>query len=151
MPVAFSASLMYAATPVGWYIAYKRDVIVVMAVTCLEDEKVMEEWWERNRASLEASEIVVEGHACVMTLKNEAKYEASRGAVGELIRRYATVIPMSGGWKKEGIVNAFMRWFSLRQPDPEDNPERLQGSVWHEVRVGFDSRKHIHIRVAQTC
>jgi predicted GTPase len=129
-------------------VLYQRRVPMVMVVTCLEDEKVMEEWWERNRASLEASEIVVEGHACVTTLKNEAKYEASREAVRELIRRYAAVIPVSGGWKKEGIVNAFMRRFSLRQPDPED--KRLQDKLQKDLQGQCGMKPELASKVANT-
>ncbi|KAG2755334.1 hypothetical protein P692DRAFT_20826986, partial [Suillus brevipes Sb2] len=78
-------------------VLYQRRVPIVMVVTCLEGEEVMEDWWERNRASLEASEIVVAGHACITTLKDEAKYEASREAVRELIRRHAAGTPVRGG------------------------------------------------------
>jgi predicted GTPase len=127
-------------------VLYQRRVPMVMVVTCLEDENVMEEWWERNRASLEASDIVVEGHACVTTLKNEAKYEASREAVHELIRRYAAVMPVSGGWKKEGIVNAFMRRF--RQPDPED--KRLQDKLQKDLESQCGMKTELASKVAKT-
>jgi predicted GTPase len=127
-------------------VLYQRRVPMVMVVTCLEDENVMEEWWERNRASLEASEIVVDGHACVTTLKNEAKYEASREAVRELIRRYAAVIPVSGGWKKKGIVSAFMQRFM--QPDPED--KRLQDKLQRDLESQCGMRTELASKVAKT-
>jgi hypothetical protein len=52
-------------------------------VTGLEDEDIMEKWWERNHESLEASQIVMEGHTCLTTLKDEdVNYHIS-----ELVRK----------------------------------------------------------------
>ncbi|KAG2052397.1 kinase-like protein [Suillus hirtellus] len=72
-------------------VLYQRRVPVVMVVTCLEDETVMEEWWTRNRASLEASQIVVKGHACVTTLKDEDE------------NRYASVRGMEAGGDNQRV------------------------------------------------
>lgn len=130
-------------------VLYQRRVPVVMVVTGLEDEEVMEKWWERNRTTLEASEIVVEGHACVTTLKNEAKYEASREAVRELIQRYAAVMPVLGGWKKgEGMISAFMRRISLRQPNPED--KRLQDKLQKDLQSQCGMKPELASKVANT-
>ncbi|KAG2153875.1 hypothetical protein DEU56DRAFT_726528 [Suillus clintonianus] len=107
-------------------VLYQGRVPIVMVVTKLEDEDDMEAWWTRNQKVYETSHIVVEGHACVTTLKKEeAKYRASRKAVHDLIRQYA-IPPVVGGWKREGLVSAIMRPF--RHPDPENMKlqDRLQ-------------------------
>ncbi|KAG1721526.1 hypothetical protein EDB19DRAFT_1772405 [Suillus lakei] len=129
-------------------VLYQRRVPVVMVVTCLEGEPDMEEWWTRNQASLEASQIVVQGHACVTTLKEEdAKYSASREAVRELIRQHATVTPVSGGWKpQEGIVSAFMRRF--RRPDPED--KKLEDKLQRDLEGQCGMKLELASKVAKT-
>jgi GTPase Era involved in 16S rRNA processing len=109
---------------------YRRRVPTIMVVTGLEDEDVMEKWWTRNHALLEASQIIVEGHACITTLKDEdKKYRESREAVLKLIRQHASGTPVSGGWKKEGIISAFKRRFG--RPDPED--KKLQNKLQNDL------------------
>ncbi|KAG2031278.1 hypothetical protein BDR03DRAFT_972836, partial [Suillus americanus] len=128
-------------------VLYQRRVPIVMVVTCLEDEDVMEEWWARNHASLEASQIIVEGHACVTTLKDEdEKYRKSREAVRELIRQYAAVTPVSGGWKYEGIVSAFKRRFG--RPDPED--KKLRDKLQKDLEGQCGMKKELASKVAKT-
>ncbi|KAG1812466.1 uncharacterized protein BJ212DRAFT_451557 [Suillus subaureus] len=128
-------------------VLYQRRVPIVMVVTCLEDEEVMEEWWARNHASLEASEIIVEGHACVTTLVDEdVKYKASKEAVRELIRQYAAATPVSGGWKQEGIVSAFKRRFG--RPDPED--KKLQDKLQKDLEGQCGMKKELALKVAKT-
>ncbi|KAG1865881.1 hypothetical protein DFJ58DRAFT_699076 [Suillus subalutaceus] len=127
-------------------VLYQRRVPIVMVVTGLEDEDVMEEWWERNHESLETSQIVVEGHACVTTLKDEdVKYGASREAVLKLIRQYAVGTPVSGGWKHEGIVNAFKRRFG--RPNPED--KKLQDKLQKDLESQCGMKKELASKVAK--
>lgn len=128
-------------------VLYRRRVPIVMVVTCLEDERIMEEWWTRNCASLEASQIVVEGHACVTTLRNEdEKYKASREVVRQLIRNHAAVAPVSGGWKHEKIGSAFMRWIGY--PDPED--KKLQNKLQKDLEGQCGMRPPLALKVAKT-
>ncbi|KAG1812467.1 uncharacterized protein BJ212DRAFT_1369862 [Suillus subaureus] len=110
-------------------VLYQRRVPIVMVVTCLEDEKVMEEWWTRNRASLEEFRIAVKGHACVTTLKDRdvmMKYKTSREAMHGLIRQHAAITPVSGEWKQEGMFSAFMRPFKKPDPEDKDKEDKLQ-------------------------
>ncbi|KAG1792872.1 hypothetical protein EV424DRAFT_1548576 [Suillus variegatus] len=112
-----------------------------------EDERIMEEWWTRNCASLEASQIVVEGHACVTTLRNEdEKYKASREVVRQLIRNHAAVAPVSGGWKHEKIGSAFMRWIGY--PDPED--KKLQNKLQKDLEGQCGMKPPLALKVAKT-
>ncbi|KAG2153652.1 uncharacterized protein EDB93DRAFT_208038 [Suillus bovinus] len=128
-------------------VLYQRRVPVVMVVTCLEDEPVMEEWWTRNCASLEASQIVVGGHACVTTLKNEAvKYKASREAVRELIREYAADTPVLGGWKHGSIGRSFMRYFGYS--DTED--KKMQAKLQRDLEGQCGMKTQLASKVAKT-
>jgi hypothetical protein len=102
---------------------------------------------QRNHALIEEFQIVLEGHACVTTLKDEdEKYRESRKAVHELIRHYAADMPVSGGWKQEGMVSAFMRQF--KQPDTEDKKkeDKLQEDL--EGQCGME--KELASKVAKT-
>ncbi|KAG2121399.1 hypothetical protein BD769DRAFT_1608878 [Suillus cothurnatus] len=127
-------------------VLYQRRVPIVMVVTCLEDEKVMEQWWTRNRATLEGFQIAVKGHACVTTLKEDKKYSESRQAVHKLIRKHAAVTPVSGEWKQEGMVSAFMRRF--RQPDPED--KKKENKLQEDLEGQCGMKTELASKVAKT-
>ncbi|KAG1802457.1 uncharacterized protein BJ212DRAFT_1397669 [Suillus subaureus] len=127
-------------------VLYQRRVPIVMVVTGLEDEDVMEEWWGRNHESFKVSQVVVEGHVCATTLKDEdKKYRESMEAVHELIRKHAATTPVSGEWKQEGIVSAFTRWF--RQPDPED--KKLQDKLQKDLEGQCGMKKELALKVAK--
>ncbi|KAG1865884.1 hypothetical protein DFJ58DRAFT_863591 [Suillus subalutaceus] len=108
-----------------------------------------ESWWTRNHALLKEFQIVVEGHACVTTLKDKdvaVKYRESKEAVCELIRQYAAVTPVSGGWKQEGIVSAFKRRFG--RPNPED--KKLQHKIQKDLEGQCGMKKELASKVAET-
>ncbi|KAH0840209.1 P-loop containing nucleoside triphosphate hydrolase protein [Lanmaoa asiatica] len=67
----------------------KKQVPIAMAVTHLERELIMEEWWQRNVKTLEKNGIHVGGHACITTLEGHSKYAESRNAVQDLFWQYA--------------------------------------------------------------
>lgn len=67
----------------------KKQVPIALAVTHLERELVMEEWWQRNVKTLEKNGIHVGGHACFTTLEGHPKYVESRNAVQDLFWQYA--------------------------------------------------------------
>ena len=67
----------------------KKQVPIALAVTHLERELVMEEWWQRNVKTLERNGIHVGGHACITTLEGHSKYAESRNAVQDLLWQYA--------------------------------------------------------------
>ena len=67
----------------------KRQVPIALAITHLEREMVMEDWWQRNTKTLDKSGIYVGGHACITTLEGHPKYVASRNAVQDLLWQYA--------------------------------------------------------------
>ncbi|KAG0708319.1 hypothetical protein DFH29DRAFT_891905 [Suillus ampliporus] len=121
-------------------VLYQRRVPIVMVVTCLEGEDDMDAWWTRNHEEFERFQISVKGHACVTTLTGaDAKYKASREAMRNLIREYATARPVLAGWKQGGLVSAFMRRFRL-QADPQEKTLQKKLEIHCGMKTGLASK-----------
>jgi tRNA U34 5-carboxymethylaminomethyl modifying GTPase MnmE/TrmE len=71
----------------------KKRIPIVLLVTALEDEQIMENWWTRNKEIFEQSKIVVNDHACITAANLGGRYqklhEESRQLVRKLVRKYA--------------------------------------------------------------
>ncbi|KIJ19195.1 hypothetical protein PAXINDRAFT_61895, partial [Paxillus involutus ATCC 200175] len=68
----------------------KKEVPIALAITHLEREMVMEDWWSRNVKMLDRSGIYSVGHACVTTLEgHHQKYHESREAIHSLLSQFA--------------------------------------------------------------
>ena len=71
----------------------KKKIPIVLLVTALEDEQIMEDWWTRNKGIFEQSKIVVNDHACITAVNLGGRYqklhEESRQLVRKLVRKYA--------------------------------------------------------------
>ncbi|KAG1851145.1 hypothetical protein F4604DRAFT_1308269 [Suillus subluteus] len=70
----------------------EKKVPIVLAVTNLEREKRMEDWWERNHSSFEKHQIQLAGHACIPTTnrldgRHRALYEESRITIRNLVQK----------------------------------------------------------------
>ncbi|KAG9316170.1 P-loop containing nucleoside triphosphate hydrolase protein [Chiua virens] len=66
----------------------KKEVPIALAVTHLERESDMEDWWHRNGKALEKTGIHSTGHACITTLESHPKYAESRDIVQRLLSRF---------------------------------------------------------------
>ncbi|KAF9219549.1 hypothetical protein BS17DRAFT_382723 [Gyrodon lividus] len=66
----------------------KKEVPVALAVTHLEREVEMEDWWCRNAKTLERIGIISAGHACITTLEGHQKYQQSREVIQSLLSQY---------------------------------------------------------------
>ncbi|KAN0090684.1 P-loop containing nucleoside triphosphate hydrolase protein [Tylopilus felleus] len=66
----------------------KKEVPIALAVTHLEREVDMEDWWSRNGKTLEKNGIHSTGHACITTLEGHPKYPESRDVVQSLLSRF---------------------------------------------------------------
>ncbi|KAF8441760.1 P-loop containing nucleoside triphosphate hydrolase protein [Boletus edulis BED1] len=66
----------------------KKEVPIALAVTHLEREPDMEDWWQRNGKTLERNGIHSAGHACITALEGHAKYAESRDIVQSLLSRF---------------------------------------------------------------
>ncbi|KAF9233496.1 P-loop containing nucleoside triphosphate hydrolase protein [Melanogaster broomeanus] len=66
----------------------RKQVPIALAITHLERETDMEDWWDRNVKKLEKSGIVVAGHACLTTLEGNEKYSRSREIMQDLLLQY---------------------------------------------------------------
>jgi predicted GTPase len=50
-----------------------KKVPIVLAITKLERERVMEHWWTRNQETFRKKKIRVDGHACITTIEHSQK------------------------------------------------------------------------------
>ncbi|KAG1745354.1 P-loop containing nucleoside triphosphate hydrolase protein [Suillus paluster] len=71
----------------------EKKVPIVLAITHLEEERTMEDWWDRNHGTLRRSNIHVAGHACLTAadkqrLKYPRLYEESRVTIRNLVKEH---------------------------------------------------------------
>ncbi|KAG1741506.1 P-loop containing nucleoside triphosphate hydrolase protein [Suillus paluster] len=71
----------------------EKKVPIVLAITNLEREKRMEDWWEREHNCLEQHGILVAGHACITAAnkldgRHKDLYEESRVTIRNLVKQY---------------------------------------------------------------
>jgi len=65
-------------------------VPIVLMVTGLEQEEVMDEWWTRHERDIKRSNLSFKGHACITTIKGrnniyEDEYQESTDKVWKLV------------------------------------------------------------------
>jgi energy-coupling factor transporter ATP-binding protein EcfA2 len=73
----------------------EKRIPIVLAITNLEREKRMEDWWERNQGTFEKCQIQVAGHACITAAnrldgRHKDLYEESRITIRKLIKEFTT-------------------------------------------------------------
>lgn len=66
----------------------KKEVPIALAVTHLEREADMEDWWQRNGKTLEKNSILSAGHACITALEGHPRYAESRDILQGLLSRF---------------------------------------------------------------
>lgn len=71
----------------------EKKVPIVLAITNLEREKRMEDWWERNHNTFEKYQIQVAGHACITAAnrldgRHKLLYEESRITIRNLVKKF---------------------------------------------------------------
>ncbi|KAG2140441.1 P-loop containing nucleoside triphosphate hydrolase protein [Suillus cothurnatus] len=71
----------------------EKKVPIVLAITNLEREKKMEEWWDRNYKTFEKYQIEVAGHACITAAnrldgRHKELYEESRVTIRNLVKEF---------------------------------------------------------------
>ncbi|KAG1816633.1 P-loop containing nucleoside triphosphate hydrolase protein [Suillus variegatus] len=71
----------------------EKKVPIVLAITNLEREHRMEDWWERNRATFAKYDIQVAGHACITAAnrldgRHKDLYEESRVTIRNLVKNF---------------------------------------------------------------
>ncbi|KAG1785545.1 P-loop containing nucleoside triphosphate hydrolase protein [Suillus plorans] len=86
----------------------KKKVPIVLAVTSLEREQRMEDWWERNEGTFNKYQIKVAGHACITAAnrsddRHKGLYEESRITIRNLVKNFTA----------DGQKQACMRGHSL--------------------------------------
>jgi predicted GTPase len=63
----------------------KKEVPIALAVTHLEGEARMEDWWNRHVKTLETRGIFTAGHVCITTLAGHQKCKQSREVILDLL------------------------------------------------------------------
>ncbi|KAG1896043.1 P-loop containing nucleoside triphosphate hydrolase protein [Suillus fuscotomentosus] len=71
----------------------EQKVPIVLAITNLEREERMEDWWKRNEATFKEHEIKVAGHACITAAnkldgRHKNLYEQSRTTIRNLVKEF---------------------------------------------------------------
>ncbi|KAG2357651.1 P-loop containing nucleoside triphosphate hydrolase protein [Suillus spraguei] len=72
----------------------EKKVPIVLAITNLEREQRMEDWWDQEHKNLQRHEIHVAGHACITAADGLPagpqgdRYEESRLKIRELVKRF---------------------------------------------------------------
>ncbi|KAG1896048.1 P-loop containing nucleoside triphosphate hydrolase protein [Suillus fuscotomentosus] len=71
----------------------EKKVPIVLAITHLEKEQRMEDWWEGHRSAFEKYHIRVAGHACLTTAnglegRHKELYEESRVTIRSLVKNF---------------------------------------------------------------
>ncbi|KAG1745355.1 P-loop containing nucleoside triphosphate hydrolase protein [Suillus paluster] len=71
----------------------EKKVPIVLAITNLEREQTMEDWWKRNHKTFRQTDIYVAGHACLtaadkQTLKHPHLYDESRVTIRNLVKEH---------------------------------------------------------------
>jgi len=127
-------------------ILYERKVPIVLIITHLEAERVMEDWWERNRATLDEYDIRVARHACITTVGDDrSKYDNSQRTIRRLLQDSASNEPVKRGTfvggRSRGLAASFGRLLRTR-PDP--NVRALQ----YKLRDRCGMKKNVAQKVA---
>ncbi|KIK42914.1 hypothetical protein CY34DRAFT_82765 [Suillus luteus UH-Slu-Lm8-n1] len=73
----------------------EKKVPIVLAITNLEKEQRMEDWWDRNHHTFDKYQIQVAGHACItaanrMDGRHKDLYEESRTTIRKLVEHFTT-------------------------------------------------------------
>ncbi|KAG1844184.1 P-loop containing nucleoside triphosphate hydrolase protein, partial [Suillus subalutaceus] len=71
----------------------EKKIPIVLAITNLEREKRMEDWWERNKGTFDNYQIKVAGHACITAAnrldgRHKDLYEESRITIRNLVEKF---------------------------------------------------------------
>ncbi|KAG1816625.1 hypothetical protein EV424DRAFT_1324826, partial [Suillus variegatus] len=71
----------------------EKKIPIVLAITNLERENRMEDWWDRNKGTFDKYQIKVAGHACITTAdrldgRHKDLYEESRVTIRDLIDKF---------------------------------------------------------------
>ncbi|KAG2099670.1 P-loop containing nucleoside triphosphate hydrolase protein, partial [Suillus cothurnatus] len=92
----------------------EKKVPIVLAITNLEREKRMEDWWERNHGTFDKYQIQAAGHACItaanrLDSRHKQLYEESRITIRNLVKEF-TADELKRTWRGwDGLFVSFMR------------------------------------------
>jgi hypothetical protein len=112
-----------------WGIVCQGKVPIMVVVTGLEEEEIMDQWWDRNKTEFERRGMEFKEHACVTTTKGklnkegkhllEREYSESQRKVWHLIEKCYNPEPWQadgGKWIDEvrNKTDEYMRRYNMR-------------------------------------
>jgi len=92
----------------------EKKVPIILVLTGLERETEMEDWWTRNKHTMDKLQIVVDDHVCITAANNldgrhQVLYEQSRKLIRSLVKKH-TCDRLEGEWKAgDGWLKRFVR------------------------------------------
>lgn len=124
--------------PMNWHLFYEiicdRKVRTVMAVTGLELEESMDDWWDQNRGAFEKQEIMPQGVACITAIRGgeiepgryqlDEEFAESKRKMEDLVRKSC----LKTAWKMKPI-----EWFHTIVETTEEK-------VWWLSLLGWPSK-----------
>jgi len=92
----------------------EKKVPIVLAITNLEREEIMEDWWKRNEATFNRYEIKVAGHACITAAnrldgRHKDLYEQSRTTIRDLVKEFTADGQKEAWTGGDNLFVSFMR------------------------------------------
>ncbi|KAG0704669.1 P-loop containing nucleoside triphosphate hydrolase protein [Suillus ampliporus] len=92
----------------------EKKVPIVLAITNLEREQRMEDWWKRNQSTFEKYQIQVAGHACITAAsrldgRHRDLYEESRITIRKLVKEHTADGQKQAWVGGDGLFVSFMR------------------------------------------
>ena len=118
-------------------IVCRRRVPIVLAITGLEQEEVMDEWWIQNRGAFQRYGMFPQGVACITATRGrrlgsdgggyrlDEEYEESKRKMWGMLRAHCLQVP----WRVKPV-----EWFSTVV------------DVWWEERMCHSPREHRSVR-----
>jgi hypothetical protein len=133
----------------------EKKVPIVLAITNLERETKMDDWWERNHGTFEKYQIQVAGHACVTAAngldgRHRALYEESRITIRKLVQQVTTDEQKQAWIGGNNLFVSLMR--KLKELLPEGQNVRKKDLVPHLTKrcgVSLDVAKQLANMIRQ--
>lgn len=124
----------------------KSQVPIALAMTHLEQEEDMEDWWTRNADRLEQLGLKFAAHVCVTGLPTHDKYQESRRRVWDLLQAhcgerftmpseawlfeslplFGLFSPLKKGFTRKSVVNVLVKRCGMERRRAEELAAKLE-------------------------
>jgi len=133
----------------------EKKVPIVLAITNLEREKRMEDWWERNHGTFEKYQIQVAGHACITAAnrldgRHKKLYDESRITIRNLVREFTADEQKQAWMGGDNLFVSFLR--KLREfltGGPNVKKKDLVPYLTKRCGISSEAAKHLAKMIRQ--